>query len=352
MALSPHRNIVNDIQFHRWLQFELPDYTSPPLDDAIEATPEAYREDSVIDTMRDLDAAGNCIVSAMSNSTISSTSDLNYCQIPFEPTDPSAFDKTSPLGVILYGGALVDPRSYAVLARRLTDQYGLTVVIPVFAGDLQFQFGICNSERLSLAQTSFPDIEKWLFVGHSFGGVAAVTDVWVETEMGTQLDEVAGLVLLASDLQPQLCPGTFIDYSGITDLPFASVMASEDGILNTTRWEESKQYLSPDTAFVVIEGGNHGYFGDYNDTLRTPLLNQSDGEPTITKYTQWDLTVDVIMGVAEQSGLELPAAISEIETDESMEPTMAPSFSAAGSAYGSIAPFAMVTAFLVWVLRK
>lgn len=313
-------------QVGRLLQFVLPDYTSPPFADALLATPVAFRDDATIDAMRATDEAGNCTVSASSSTNM-------FCQIPFEP-DPAVFDlpsssNSSPLGVILFGGALVDPRGYSVLAERLTDRYGLTVVVPVFADDLQFTFGECNSGRLALAQAAYPDVEQWLFVGHSFGGVAAMSDVWDELQQPTYSGTIAGLVLLASDVQPELCPGTFIDFSD-SDLPMAAVIATEDQILNLTRWEENMQYLSKNlTTFVSIEGGNHGQFGSYNDTLRTPLLGQVDGEPTISPETQWDLIVEAIYGVALQSDVELPTRIIQ----QPMSPTMAPTTSGAAGLY-------------------
>ncbi|CAJ1968415.1 unnamed protein product [Cylindrotheca closterium] len=37
---------------------QIPDYTSPPTELALEATPEAYRSDELMDQIRDLAAAG------------------------------------------------------------------------------------------------------------------------------------------------------------------------------------------------------------------------------------------------------------------------------------------------------
>ena len=93
----------------RWLQPpNIPNYTSPPLPDAVQATPAAYRNDEVIDAARAAAAAGNC-----------STADgENRCHIPFRP--PSELfdeqDDPSKVGVIFYGGALVDPRAYSPIA--------------------------------------------------------------------------------------------------------------------------------------------------------------------------------------------------------------------------------------------
>jgi Alpha/beta hydrolase family len=284
----------NDLH-HRLLQFEVPDYTSPPLEFALTATPPEFRDDAVIDTMRDLDAEDSCTAST--------------CFIPFEPV------ANSTTGVLFYGGGLVDPRAYSVLAAPLADE-GYTVLIPVFANDLAF--GIpCGTGRLEWAQQLYPDIDTWILAGHSFGGVAAISDAWVALEDGDPT--VGGVVLLAADVQPLVCgTGEFIDYSG-TDLPMAAVTATEDGVLNFTRWEENTAFLTNDTLFVSIEGGNHGQFGDYNDTLRTPILGQMDGEATISPQEQWEISVDTILSVI------MLAAENSAES-----PTMAPSIASGG----------------------
>jgi hypothetical protein len=264
---------------HRLLQFEIPDYTSPPLDDALAATPEAYRDDTVIDMMRDMDAAGNC--TAMS------------CFILFDTAMNSTTTTSTTTGVLLYGGGLVDPRAYSVLAEPLAAE-GYTVLIPVFANDVAF--GIpCGTGRLEFAQEVYPNIDSWILAGHSLGGVAAMSDAWLALEEGDPT--VAGVVLMAADVQPFVCGSEdVIDFSAI-DLPMATLTATEDGILNFTRWNESIAFLSNDTIFVSIEGGNHGQFGDYNDTLRTTILGQMDGEATISPQEQWQMSVDTILEV-------------------------------------------------------
>jgi hypothetical protein len=64
---------------------EIPDYTSPPLKDALEATPEAYRSDEVIDKARAAAADGNC------------TAETNRCHIPFLPPK-DLFEEPSKVG--------------------------------------------------------------------------------------------------------------------------------------------------------------------------------------------------------------------------------------------------------------
>lgn len=268
---------------------EFPDYTSPPLPLALEATPEDFRDDVVIDDMRAVAAAGNC----------SSTD--NACHIPFAVPD-GAFDGDSKIGVVLYGGGLVDPRGYSVMAQLLATRYGFPTVIPVFAGDLAFVFGNCDSGRLDMAKAEFPQVEKWVLVGHSFGGIGASSDMWERWNAGDE--SAAGLVMLAADLRNDIGCGDE-DYS-LTDLPMASVTASLDGVLNATRWEGNKIYLSNATELVNIYGGNHGYFGAYDYSLRSEVLGQTDGEALIPPQVQWDFVASAIASVAARTGAPMP----------------------------------------------
>lgn len=122
---------------HRALQFVLPVYTSPPLPDAIEATPEEYRDDVVIDTMRALDAAGLC-----------SAFNCHMAFLGDDDDDKKNNETVADVGILFYGGALVDPRSYSVWITTLASQ-GFPVVVPVFASDVAFG---CGSGRLEMGK--------------------------------------------------------------------------------------------------------------------------------------------------------------------------------------------------------
>jgi len=219
--------------------------------------------------------------------------------------------------VILYGGALVD---------RLVNEYGLPATIPVF--DADFPTSVCSTERLEwahlLANDLFPDVESWIVAGHSFGGIAAAGTAWLAaTNTATSTSEagnVVGLVLMAADVQPEQCED--MDFNALPEFPVAAITATEDQVLNYTRWEENTRYLSnSSTSFVSIEGGNHGYFGSYNDTERVAILGpmQIDGIPTIEPEEQWDIIVQTIYEIAQRTGLELPQRV-----DDATPPAMAP----------------------------
>ena len=287
----------------RQLQFALPEYTSPPLPEAINATPAAYRSDDTIDAARTLDAAGLCV---------GETAEVNAeaCQMKFM----NESNKNSSVGVIFYGGALVDPRGYSPLMQMLSEEYNLPVSVPIYIADMAYKFGTCESGRLTQAQSAFPSVDKWIFIGHSLGGIAAFNDVWAMADRN-ETDSIGGLVLLASYVRQDLGCG-MTDFSGSEWdwLPFASVAASEDGVVNVTNFEDGQVFLpndSPNFIDEIIEGGNHGGFGSYNYSERVTLLNQTDGNATITSEEQQLQTATIIGDVGVMAMNLIKAEISK-----------------------------------------
>lgn len=301
----------------RRLQFPLPDYTSPPLPEAIDATPDAYRADDIIQAGRDLDAAGSCIGEL-------GIENANACHIIFTPPalldSDEGGDSSGKVGVIFFGGALVDPRGYSPLMKMLSDTYNLPVVVPIFTGDMAFKFGVCETGRLGPAKSIFPHVEKWIFAGHSFGGIAAYNDIWAMTQQRNDTDAIGGVVMIGSYVRQDLGCG-MSDFS--TDdwdwLPFASISASEDGIVNATNFEAGKSLLPMEDSTnnfrnVVIEGGNHGYFGTYDYSERETLLFQFDGNATITRVEQQELTAEVIAEIATLAEGIIDGGVTSNET--------------------------------------
>lgn len=322
-------------QLHgRGLQFELPDYTSPPTELALEATPEAFRSDEVMDQNRDMAAAGKC-----------TTEEGSRCHIPFPPA-PGFED--SKIGVVFYCGGLVDPRGYSPLVEILATRYGFPTVMPIFEADLAFSFGTCDSGRVDIAKAEFPEVEKWILAGHSFGGVAAVVDMWSRYQSGD--DAVAGLVPVAADVQQGLgCGDT--DFSD-TNLPMASVTGSLDLVLNMTRWELNKPLLSNQTQFVDIFGGNHAGFGSYDYSERFELFGQVDGTPLIGPEIQWDFTAAAIAHVASRIDVDMPIRTPITSAPVTISPqTSAPSIS--GSFVASHFSSTCLSLLLLgWLLKR
>eukprot|EP00585_Thalassiosira_rotula_P012077 CAMPEP_0196137040 /NCGR_PEP_ID=MMETSP0910-20130528/5151_1 /TAXON_ID=49265 /ORGANISM="Thalassiosira rotula, Strain GSO102" /LENGTH=337 /DNA_ID=CAMNT_0041397427 /DNA_START=26 /DNA_END=1036 /DNA_ORIENTATION=- len=313
---------------------QLPDYTSPPLEDALKTTPEVFRSDDVIQLARDLDAAGNCTV------------DGNRCHIPFEPP-LDEFEAPSRVGVVFYNGGLVDPRGYSPLAMLLNERYGIPVVIPIFASDLAFKFGTCDSGRLDFAKAEFPEVEKWILAGHSFGGVAAMVDMWAR--WNAKDESAAGLALLAADVQQGLGCGE-TDFSG-SGLPMAQVLAANDGILNSTRVALNSAFKSNATFDMEIYGANHASFGTYDSSRRFELFGQVDGEALVSDSMVRDLAGGAIASVAIRTGVPLATRKESAPDEDSSEAEESSGFTCLKHG-GPLVTFTLLSwnlvAFTVW----
>ena len=69
-----------------------------------------------------------------------------------------------------------------------------------------------------------------------------------------------------------------------------SIYGSEDGVLNQESYKKYRENLPAEVEEVIIEGGCHAYFGDYG-------AQDSDGEATITREKQLQLTVEAGMSL-------------------------------------------------------
>ena len=156
-------------------------------------------------------------------------------------------------GLVIYGGARVDPRSYAVLASEIAAQ-GYRVVVVKCPFDLQL---LCPDAAAAYVDDSMP----WAVGGHSLGGVAA-------SSYAGSHPEVDGLVLWASF--------PVADISDRTSLEASSITGSADGLSTPEKVDERKPLLPPGTEFVEIPGAIHSFFGDYG-------LQPGDGTPTISR---------------------------------------------------------------------
>ena len=130
-----------------------------------------------------------------------------------------------------------------------------------------------------------------------------MSDVWsAQNDTSTK---IGGLVLLASYVRQDFGCGA-VDFSD-TDLPAASVNATEDLIVNSTNFATGEAFLPPnDTFHLEILGGNHAQFGSYDSSERFEVLGQVDGNATIPEKVQLDLATSAIAHVASRMGIPLP----------------------------------------------
>jgi predicted esterase len=172
---------------------------------------------------------------------------------------------------IFYPGGHVDARSYAPYLRDVAVR-GFLVVEP----EMPLSLAVLDPNAASRAISAHPEIKKWTLGGHSLGGVMAASFVQKNAS------ETVGLVLLAS------YPANGTDLSSRKNLHVSSLLGTQDTVVNRTAWEAGRKLLPPTTRFVMLEGGNHGQFGDYGvqpgDTA-DPKMSAKDQRTASVEWT-------------------------------------------------------------------
>lgn len=179
--------------------------------------------------------------------------------------------ETNKIGVIFYPGAFVTPESYSKWASHVALS-GYNVYILHLPLNLAF-----------LRQDAAQDIieeqpeETFILAGHSLGGVIA------SRFTAEHSDEVAGMIFFAS----------YPDKKGSlknTNIPVLSITASNDGVLNSEKYQEAKGYMPEETAYIEINGGNHANFGMYGKQKgdSTATISNEDQQAKISTYiVEW-----------------------------------------------------------------
>jgi dienelactone hydrolase len=181
--------------------------------------------------------------------------------ITFEPVHGSATN-----GFIFYPGGHVEYRAYAPILHQIAAQGILVVLVPVRLNQALFDI-----EAGAPVLKDFPQIKVWTTGGHSLGGVASAL-------FAQNHPEIRGIVFWAS------YPAD--DKLKNANIKMLSIYGTEDGGLdNGAKIEQNKVLQPADTLFVVIQGGNHGQFGDYGP-------QPGDRPATISPQEQWQQTTD------------------------------------------------------------
>jgi hypothetical protein len=183
----------------------------------------------------------------------------NY--ISFEPTG-----QKSTTAFLFYPGGHVDFRAYSPILHRIAERGYIVVLVRV-----NLNLAFFDIEAGAPALEDFPQISTWITGGHSLGGVASAY-------FAHNHPEIKGIVFWASYPADDR-----LKNSGIKML---SIYGTEDaGLDNGAKIEQYKAFEPDDTEFVVIQGGNHGQFGDYGP-------QPGDKPATILPESQWQQTTD------------------------------------------------------------
>jgi hypothetical protein len=174
--------------------------------------------------------------------------------------------RAADVGVVFFPGALVDPRAYLALLRPLAERgHPVVVVKPPFT--------VALLASADAALDAHPEVAGWVAGGHSLGGVAAAD--------------------AAADGDPRI-RGVFFwasypagDLSG-APLRAASVSCDRDGLSTPADIAASRTRLPPGTAFTVVPGAVHAFFGDYGPQAGdgTPGTSRAEAQRQIVEATE------------------------------------------------------------------
>lgn len=185
---------------------------------------------------------------------------------------PADADST-PLGLVFYPGANVEPEAYAARLSTLVTEQGMTVVIV----KPWLHLALLDRRGLETFTQEAPDVGTWMVGGHSLGGVRAC-------QLAPEAD---ALVLLGS-----YCSN---DLSG-SDLPVLSLAGSEDGLSTPAKITDAREKLPGDAVMVESDGASHASFGDYG-------TQKGDGTPLISDPAMDLAVADAVEEFVETKGL-------------------------------------------------
>lgn len=175
--------------------------------------------------------------------------------------------KETDTGFVFYPGGKVEAAAYAPLMLALAEQNVLCILV-----EMPFRLAVLDIHAAADIPEQFPEIRSWYIGGHSLGGSMAASFVSGHTE------SYEGLVLLAAY--------STADLTG-SGLKILSLYGSEDGILNPEKYEKYRSNLPETTVETLLEGGNHGGFGDYGH-------QNGDGQPAISPEEQIRITANLL----------------------------------------------------------
>ena len=175
--------------------------------------------------------------------------------------------------IVFYSGAKVEFQAYSGLMDELANR-GYLCLLPRMPENLALlrRSAAGDIKEKYADWVQYVGDVDWYLAGHSMGGVAAAQ------YLGENLGEYKGLILCASY--------TTVDFSN-EDIKLLSLFGSEDQVINKENYEESKALWPENSEEYIIEGGNHGYFGNYGE-------QKGDGEAKISNHEQLEIAADKI----------------------------------------------------------
>ncbi|MGI9308136.1 MAG: alpha/beta hydrolase [Gammaproteobacteria bacterium] len=175
---------------------------------------------------------------------------------------------TPDIGVILYPGAYCDIRGYApVLTEIAAAGYKVVGV------KMPFNFSIFGPNKADDVIAAFPDIKRWIIVGHSMGGAMAGRYAFLNE------DKLDGVIFW--DSYPP-------ESNSLADskLPLTHIHRARLNGEMPNKFQVMQHVYPKDAVWVPIPGGIHMYFGSF---VGGPY--EEEWEPEISREAQHEIVV-------------------------------------------------------------
>ena len=175
--------------------------------------------------------------------------------------------------VIFYPGAKVEYTAYLPLCIRLAEQG-----VDCFLVEMPFHLAILGMNKADKIMDDY-SYENWYLAGHSLGGAMAANYV------SDNVDDFAGLIMLAAYPTKPLVSD---------DLKVISIYGNKDGVLDKEKLDAGVQFVPEHYTEIGLGGANHAGFGNYGP-------QEGDGEATMEREKQQEMTVNYIMKMIQQT---------------------------------------------------
>ena len=245
-----------------------------------------------------LDAMNSDAQVTVTTRTVAGWTDAPNYYYEFTPASGSPTE-----ALIIYPGANLDERAYAVQAHTIAASGYLVAIVP-----MPSYLVIYGIDRADAVISNHPEITKWSIGGHSFGGVGAC---WYVTGGYTYSNKINGIVLWASYPDAAQPINTY-------PVKVISIWGTNDGLTTSAKIDASKPNLPADTRYVALQGANHSQFGWYGTSATDygfvqPKPDPGDNPATITRQQQTDLIVEYTLCFLD-SLTSVPAIPTALET--------------------------------------
>ena len=178
-------------------------------------------------------------------------------------------------GFIFYPGGKVEHKAYYPLMKSLAEYGILSTVV-----EMPFRLAVLDVDAANSVKQHYQDISSWYIGGHSLGGSMAAS------HLAKNESDYKGLILLGSYSTSDL---------SASSTPVLSIYGSCDGVMNREKYSDSLSNMPNDFTEIVIEGGNHAYFGAYGE-------QKGDGAATLSPEEQASITASHIYAFINSHG--------------------------------------------------